>query len=118
MIRYKGINIEGVEFYHLLNQSKEFTSELGKVILASSRLESQLFIYLKSKGFEINRSKATLGYMINHLETKNLIDDNRIQSLRLVNKQRNYLKIVKLNIIIIFFKENVSIVLLLLVIII
>jgi|TARA_R110000782_G_scaffold80846_4_gene159929 hypothetical protein len=90
-MKYKGRSINGLEFYNLLHQSDEFTSVLGKMILASSKLESQMIIYLKDKQIKINHNEATLGNLINLLKTKKLIDHNIIDHLIIAKIQRNYL---------------------------
>jgi len=91
MSKYKGAKVQGVEFYHLLYQSPGFTSELGRVILASSKLESALFTFLKRKGVQIDHKKSALGHLIKLLKTKKLTDEKLILNLDAVKKQRNYL---------------------------
>jgi hypothetical protein len=60
----KGIRKEGVEFYTLLSESEKFTSELGKVTLASAKLEAELIIFLIRNDTKRNFEKATLGQLI------------------------------------------------------
>jgi hypothetical protein len=48
-MKYKGEPTKGLEFYKLLNQSEEFTSELGRFTLASGHLEGQLSKLFKAK---------------------------------------------------------------------
>jgi proline dehydrogenase len=88
---YKGEPTLGLEFYELLFHSEEFASELGKVTLASSRLEAEIILFLKRKGIEDKYEKATLGKLIDILKRKNLVDNNLIIALKQVSMQRNYL---------------------------
>jgi len=71
---YKGEPSQGKEFYELLYQSDEFTSELGKVTLASSKLEAEIILLLKRKGITDNYEKATLGKLIAIVKKDNLVD--------------------------------------------
>ena len=59
---YKGDYISGIKFYNLLFESREFTSEMGKVALASGKLEAELIIYLKRKGIHQNIENYNLDY--------------------------------------------------------
>ena len=88
---YKGEPTEGIMFYNLLMDSEEFTSELGKVALASGKLEAELIIYLTQNGVSGNYKKATLGTLIRIGKDNNLFDQNMITSLELIAKQRNYI---------------------------
>jgi len=88
---YIGEPTQGKEFYDLLYQSDEFTSELGKVTLASSKLEAEIILFLKRKGIKDNYEKATLGKLIDIVKKNNLIDYNLIISLKQISIQRNYL---------------------------
>ena len=49
---YKGEPSKRLDFFNLINQSAEFTSELGKVTLASGRLEVELIFFLKKMRFQ------------------------------------------------------------------
>ncbi len=88
---YIGEPTQGKEFYDLLYQSDEFTSELGKVTLASSKLEAEIILFLKRKGIKDNYEKAPLGKLIDIVKKNNLIDYNLIISLKQISIQRNYL---------------------------
>lgn len=88
---YKGEPSNGIEFYNLLNKSKEFTSELGKVVLASGKLEAELIFFLKRSDIKGNYDKATLGTLIDLTEKNDLIDDNMRISLKIISNQRNYI---------------------------
>ena len=88
---YSGIKTEGLQFYKLLFESESFTSELGKVALASSKLEAELSIFLIRNGVKINSKKATLGKLINLVEENYLLNKNQLISLKMVSVQRNYI---------------------------
>ena len=88
---YKGEPTKGIDFYNLLVDSEEFTSGLGKVTLASGKLEAELILYLMRCGIKGDFTKATLGTLINKTENNNLLDYNLIIALRQISKQRNYI---------------------------
>jgi hypothetical protein len=88
---YKGEPTKGIEFYNLLVQSDDFTSELGKVALASGKLEAELIIFLKKKGVEGKYDTATLGTLIDIAEKKELLKKSLVNNLRLISRQRNYI---------------------------
>jgi len=88
---YKGEPTKGLEFYKLLNESEEFTSELGKVALASGKLEAELIILLTKNGIKGNYKKATLGTLIDIADKNELIDNNMRSILKGLSKQRNYI---------------------------
>ncbi|MGK0448877.1 MAG: hypothetical protein ACJA2M_002678 [Polaribacter sp.] len=88
---YKGEPIQGIKFYNLLEKSEEFTSELGKVTLASGKLEAELIIHLEKHNVKGKYKRATLGTLIEKLEQNELLDKNMISALRMISKQRNYI---------------------------
>lgn len=88
---YKGEPTEGMEFYNLLLASDEFTSELGKVTLASGKLEAELIIFLNKNGIKGNYKRATLGTLIDLTERNDLLDKNMISELKHKSMQRNYI---------------------------
>lgn len=88
---YKGKPASGLEFYNLLFESEEFTSELGKVALASGKLEAELMLYLKRKGITKDLNKSTLGTLTKIAEQTELLDSNQLESLKMVTIQRNYI---------------------------
>jgi hypothetical protein len=88
---YKGEPTKGIEFYNLLFKSDEFNIELGKVTLASGKLEAELMMFLQRNGVTKNISKKTLGSLIEIGNEKKLFDNNLSISLNLIAKQRNYL---------------------------
>jgi hypothetical protein len=88
---YKGKPSKGIEFYNLLNQSEEFTSELGKVALASGRLEVEFILYLTKNNVEGNYKKATLGTLIRIANENKLLSENENLIFKQISKQRNYI---------------------------
>ena len=88
---YKGEPTQGIKFYNLLENSVEFTSELGKVTLASGKLEAELIIYLEQHKVKGKYKRATLGTLIEKIENNELLDRNMIHALRMISKQRNYI---------------------------
>ena len=88
---YKGEPSEGIKFFNLLLESDEFTSELGKVALASGKLEAELILFFKNNGIKEKYEKATLGKLINIGEKEKVFDKNLTAALKVVSKQRNYL---------------------------
>ena len=88
---YKGEPTQGIKFYNLLEKSGEFTSELGKVTLASGKLEAELIIHLEQHDIKGNYNRATLGTLIEKVEKNGLLDKNMISALKMISKQRNYI---------------------------
>lgn len=88
---YKGKPSKGLEFYNLLNQSDEFTSELGKVALASGKLEVELINFLNRNEINENYKKATLGTLIRITNENNLLTSNEKIVFEMISKQRNYI---------------------------
>ena len=88
---YKGHSSKGIEFYNLLNQSDEFTSELGKVALASGKLEVELILFLNRNKIKGNYKKGTLGTLIRIASENNLFTSNEKIAFKTISKQRNYI---------------------------
>ncbi len=88
---YKGEPTKGIKFYKLLIESDEFTSELGKVALASGKLEAELILFLRRRGIVGKYDKATLGNLIEIANKNKLIDNNMRTALKQISKQRNYI---------------------------
>jgi hypothetical protein len=88
---YKGVETKGIEFYKLLLDSDEFTSELGKVTLASGKLEAELILFLKRRGIVGKFDKATLGTLIEIARKNKLINSNMRMALKEISIQRNYI---------------------------
>lgn len=87
---FKGEPVKGVEFYKLLLENENFSSELGKVALASGRLEVELMLYLSRNDVIVKNKLVTLGGLITICKRNNLLDKNLILSLQLISRQRNY----------------------------
>lgn len=87
---YNGIPVDGLKFYKLLFESDDFTSELGKVMLAAGRLEAELKNLFHTKQITGNFDKATLGALIRKAKDNNLIE-NRYTVFDRALEQRNYL---------------------------
>lgn len=87
----KGKPTKGLEFYNLLNQSENFTSELGKVTLSSGKLEVELIILLTKSNINRNYKKATLGKLIRIANENNLFSNNEKIAFNLILQQRNYI---------------------------
>lgn len=88
---YKEEPTKGIDFYSLLEKSEEFTSELGKVALASGKLEVELIILLEQNDVKVDYSRATLGSLRSQAEKNKLLRTNMLEALKLVMNQRNYL---------------------------
>lgn len=88
---YKGEELKGINFFNLLIKSKEFNMELGKLVLYSGRLESEMILFFRRNFFNKFKINLTLGGLIKFGETNKLFDKNLIISLNMVCKQRNYL---------------------------
>ncbi|MDP1726346.1 MAG: hypothetical protein Q8M15_06150 [Bacteroidota bacterium] len=89
METYKGEPSNGKDFYSLLLQSTEFTSELGKVALASGQLEAEIILYFKRKDLKFEHKKATLGTLIRIGENEGVFDSNLLIAFKQSKKQRN-----------------------------
>jgi len=88
---YKGEPTKGLKFYNLLMDSVEFTSELGKVALASGKLEAELILFLQRRNIEGKYDRATLGKLIGLASENQLIDNNMRMALKDISVQRNYI---------------------------
>ena len=85
---YKGQQTGGKDFYKLLLDSEEFTSELGKLALASGMLEAEISLYLKRKGIKIP-DKVTLGGLITLAKKNDVFEKNLLIVLSEIKTQRN-----------------------------
>ncbi len=88
---YKGQTSKGLDFYNLLHNSEEFTSELGKVALASGKLEAELILFLTRNEIKGNYKNSTLGKLIRVAAENNLFTKNEKIALEMISKQRNYI---------------------------
>lgn len=87
---YEGKEVEGQEFFDLLNKSDEFCAELGRVVLAAGKLEGILIQVIERENQTINLKNATLGRLISYAETYPELKD-LVPHLKSVKIQRNYL---------------------------
>ena len=79
------------DFYQTLYNDARFCEALGKVILATSKLESLLREYLEIQGISIPHKKATLGNLIREIDREKLLSKGMIEFLSTLKEQRNYL---------------------------
>ncbi|MFN3444113.1 MAG: hypothetical protein ACK44D_00105 [Bacteroidia bacterium] len=86
---YKGEQTGGQDFYKLLLDSEEFTSEIGKLALASGMLEAEISMYLKRKGIKIDSDKVTLGRLITLAKKNDVFEKNLLIVLSEIKTQRN-----------------------------
>ena len=78
------------QFFELLYDNSEFCDSMGKVILAASKLETNLRKYLKAKQIAF-RSKSTLGQLVFKLIENNLLSRNGEMHFHDLALVRNYL---------------------------
>ena len=88
---YKGKPSSGLDFFNLLYQSKEFTSEFGQMILASAKLEAELILLLKKSNSKGIIKKHSLGKLIHIAYNNQLLSDNEFEIFKLLKNQRNYM---------------------------
>ncbi len=88
---FKGKPTKGIDFFHLLEKSEEFTSELGKVILNSGKLEAELIILFERHDIKEVNKRSTLGTLIRKAEMHKLLDNNMIHALKTITDERNYI---------------------------
>lgn len=86
----KGVPAEGLEFFQLLYEDDEFCMELGRAILAASRLESELTQYLNEQVIDKKIADASLGRLILYAR-KNKLLTQMVPALEMLKDQRNYL---------------------------
>ncbi len=86
---YNGEPKQGKEFYDLLVQSDEFTSELGRMSLASGMIEAEIINYFKRRNPDIDTKQASLGKLIKLGETHELFQSNELEALKMIKEKRN-----------------------------
>lgn len=86
-----GNNSINEHFFQLLFSDNEFCSELGRVSLASSKLESELIKLISKVGTEKNIELKTLGTLLNLGLKHEILDNNLYTVAKECNRQRNYL---------------------------
>jgi len=90
MCKYNGKPVIGKEFFNLLYGDQEFCAQLGRTLLAASRLESELKLYLKAHNVPLKSKYPTLGRLNHLLKEHNLLLKMQ-PPLEMLVKQRNYL---------------------------
>ena len=80
-----------LKFFETLYKDAEFCEALGRMAMASGRLESDLRALLSLKGFDVPEDRATLGVLISELNRLHLQNENDVRVLRHLKRQRNYL---------------------------
>lgn len=85
----KGEAVEGLAFFNLLSEDAKFCEELGRALLAGSRLESELKRYLTGNGVSGDTKRATLGQLIN-LAKKHALLTTALPMFEMLKVQRNY----------------------------
>ena len=78
------------QFFDLLYNDVEFCEGLGKVMLAASKLETDIRKYLKARNITF-QSKSTLGNLVNKLIENNLLSKNAEEYFKDLALKRNYL---------------------------
>jgi hypothetical protein len=86
---YMGEPRQGKEFYDLLVNSVEFTSELGRMTLASGMLEAEIVKYYIRRGHELDPKTSTFGRLIGIGRKHGLFESNELTALDMLNEQRN-----------------------------
>src|SRR5882757_336200 len=85
-----GTPTAGLDFFRLLADDHEFCAQLGKCVLAASRLEAEFERYLATAGAMPNKRHATLGDLLKVMKTAGL--EERMQpALEMLINHRNYL---------------------------
>jgi hypothetical protein len=79
-----------MDVYERLSKDSECCAALGRMTLASARLESDLRVFLTLNGFKVGAS-MTLGGLVQKLGTSGMLSDNGLRILRTLKRQRNYL---------------------------
>jgi hypothetical protein len=79
------------QFFELLYADREFCEAMGRATLAAGRFESTLGAFLRAKGVAVPEGHASFGWLIGALEKHSFLNDNGVQVLRDVKRQRNYL---------------------------
>src|SRR3990170_2835480 len=86
----KGEPIQGIAFFELLSRDAKFCEELGRAVLAGSRLETELKRYLTVNGVSRDTKRATLGQLISLAKEHELLT-RALPAFETLKMQRNYL---------------------------
>lgn len=79
-----------LDFFNVLFNDDEFCSELGKLIMASGWLETELVSYLSKKLNKSINQKSTLGKLTNVLVENNLLTERGKLHYKDLTNKRNY----------------------------
>ena len=90
MWKIEGRPVGGTEFFSLLCADDEFCAQLGRAMLAASRLETELKRFLHARHPELNTEYANLGWLLKLL-SKHVLLERMQPALNVLKSQRNYL---------------------------
>jgi len=90
MRKIEGRPIPGTEFFALLCSDDEFCAQLGRAMLAASRLETELKRYVHARHPQLDTKHANLGQILRLLNKHALLEKMR-PALGVLKDQRNYL---------------------------
>jgi len=81
--------VSGEDFFNLLYTDREFTAQLGRTLLAASRFESELRLYLLANSVPLKKH-PNLGHLIDLLKKHELLPKLH-PHMEMFRNQRNYL---------------------------
>lgn len=81
--------VSGKDFFNLLYSDSEFTAQLGRTMLAASKFETELKLYLIANALSLKK-RLTLGGLLVLLKNHNLLPKIH-PHIEMFLKQRNYL---------------------------
>jgi len=81
--------VSGEDFFNLLYADKEFTAQLGRTLLAASKFESELKLYLVANSIPLKKH-PNLGHLIDLLKKYTLLPKLH-PHIEMFRNQRNYL---------------------------
>jgi hypothetical protein len=76
--------------YETLGADQDFAAALGRMTLASARLESDVRVFLTLNGVTVGET-VTLGGLVQKLQKSQLLSDNGLGIMRTLTRQRNHL---------------------------
>lgn len=82
--------IEPQEFFRQLYNDRDFCCGLGKLMLASGALETNLRLYLDARSIKYGQA-STLGSLIKKLKDADLLTENGQTHFEDIARKRNYL---------------------------
>ncbi len=81
--------VSGEDFFNLLYADEEFTSQLGRAMMAASKFETELKLYLAANSIPLKK-RSNLGDLIDQLNKHNLLPKLH-PHIEMFRNQRNYL---------------------------